>query len=62
MRSKGFGIFSRMSLAVLALTLAGAGAAHADTFSTGQFVTYDRGGWSGAPGCRLRLGLRSDLR
>jgi PEP-CTERM motif len=37
---------SRTAFLVLLLTLAGAGAARADSFSTGEFVTYDQGAWS----------------
>jgi hypothetical protein len=40
---------SRFAFAVLLLTLGGAGAAKADIFSNGQFVTYDQGAWSSDP-------------
>jgi hypothetical protein len=58
MDSKAFRIFSRTSLLVLALTLACAGAARADTFSNGQFVTYVPGEWgvdATRPGATLLL-------
>jgi hypothetical protein len=38
--------FSRPSLLALALALACAGAAHANSFQREQFVTYDQGAWS----------------
>ena len=43
---KGFRRFSRVSLLALALTLVCAGAAHANSFQIGEFVTYDQGAWS----------------
>ncbi len=58
MDSKGFRVFLRTSLLVLASTLACAGAAHADTFSNGQFVTYPQVLWGGSltnPGAVLLL-------
>jgi len=46
MRLKGFRRFSRTSLLALTLTLACAGAAHANSFQIGEFVTYGAGDWS----------------
>lgn len=37
---------SRFVFLALLLTLACAGAAHANSFQTGEFVTYDQGAWS----------------
>jgi hypothetical protein len=40
---------SRFVFLVLLLTLAYVGAARADSFSNGQFVTYVQSGWSSVP-------------
>ena len=44
---------SHIVFAVLLLTLACTGAAHANTFSAGQFVTNPQGAWSASPGAAL---------
>src|SRR5579872_959568 len=44
---------SRTSLLVLALMMACAGAAKADRFQNGQFVTYDAIGWSAGQGATV---------
>ena len=49
MDSKAFRVLSRTILFILVCMLACAGAANADTFSTGEFVTYDQGSWSSNP-------------
>jgi PEP-CTERM motif len=46
MDSKALRTFSRTVLLVLALMLACAGAAKADGFTTGEFVSYDQSGWA----------------
>jgi hypothetical protein len=46
MRLKGFRRFSRTSLLALTLTLVCAGAAHANSFQIGEFVTFDESAWT----------------
>lgn len=43
--SKGFRVFLRTSLLLLALALACAGAAQADSFQNGAFITYTQSDW-----------------
>jgi hypothetical protein len=50
MGPNGFRILSRAILLALVLTLACAGAAKANSFSTGEFVTYPQALWGGSGG------------
>jgi hypothetical protein len=60
MNPNRFRVFSRACLLAIAAMLACASAARADSFSTGQFVTYNPGDWGSGGGAASLLSTEYD--